>query len=88
MTVKNFKLEKDGGQWNFVQLLSKIVQTMGKFRCEGTVQTLYADTAVDIKSILGLMSLCTNWGEEVCITLFGPDEDEAMDALKDLFKRG
>lgn len=44
-----------------------------------------ADEEVDAKSILGLMTLGLEEGQSVTVEVNGPDENEAMNALEELF---
>ncbi len=43
---------------------------------------------VNGKSILGVMTLAAEQGAELELQVDGPDEEEAMEAIKDLFERG
>jgi phosphocarrier protein HPr len=45
------------------------------------------EVVVNGKSVMGLMMLAAAHGEEVTVTLDGPDEDEGMQTLADLFAR-
>lgn len=40
----------------------------------------------DLKRIFGVMGLCVKCGEEVSITVEGPDENEATEALEKVFR--
>ncbi len=43
---------------------------------------------VNGKSILGVMTLAAEKGAELELELSGPDENEALEAIVDLFERG
>ena len=43
---------------------------------------------VNGKSILGVMTLAAEQGAELELELDGPDENEALDAIEELIKRG
>ena len=43
---------------------------------------------MDAKSIMGLLMLAAACGTEVLITAEGPDEEEALKAIADLFNSG
>lgn len=58
-----------------------LVQTASKFQSE--IELIYNDKAVNLKSIMGVMSLGVSKGSDVTITVEGDDEDEAMAAIKE-----
>ena len=60
-------------------LASKVVKTASKFSVEITL--IYKDKVVDVKSILGLMSLAIPHGENVKIVAKG---DKAAEAIKEI----
>ena len=41
----------------------------------------------DLKRIFGIMALCVKKGDEVTITIEGPDEDTAAAKMEELFKQ-
>jgi phosphotransferase system HPr (HPr) family protein len=55
---------------------AQFVQVATKFRSE--VLLAYKGKQVNVKSIMGVMSLAVPYGEEVTITITGDDEVEAM----------
>ncbi|NOT32910.1 MAG: HPr family phosphocarrier protein [Candidatus Eisenbacteria bacterium] len=65
-----------------VRTCGVFVQTAGKFRCEVFVR--HGDTEVNGKSILGLIGLAAENGAVLHIRAQGPDEVEAVAALKQL----
>ncbi len=60
-----------------------LVQTATKFQSDVTV--FKGETSVNAKSIMGIMALGANEGTEVVIKVEGPDEQAALDAIKELF---
>lgn len=60
-------------------LAAKLVQVTSKYDVE--VELHYKDMVVDLKSILGLMSLAIPAGENVKVTAIGVD---ALEALKEI----
>ena len=63
---------------------SVFVQTAAKFKSKVQVQA--KGKAADAKSILMLMSLGLSKGTEITISADGPDEAEAVAALKELIE--
>lgn len=60
-------------------LAAKVVQTASKYAVD--IRLIYDDKVVDIKSILGLMSLAIPQGENIKIVATG---DKASEAIKDI----
>ena len=56
-----------------------LVRLAGKFRSD--VKLTKEDITVDAKSIMGVMMLAAECGSELVLTVEGPDEEEAMDAV-------
>jgi len=56
-----------------------LVQTASKFTSEINLE--YKGKSVNLKSIMGVMSLGVGQGADVTITVDGADEAEAMDAI-------
>ena len=52
---------------------------------QSSVDLLYLDQRVNAKSILNLMMLAINPGEEVTFIIDGPDEQKVADELTELF---
>ncbi|WP_088041436.1 HPr family phosphocarrier protein [Bacillus sp. EAC] len=55
---------------------AQFVQVATRFRSEVLLE--YKGKQVNVKSIMGVMSLAVPYGEEVLITVTGDDEVEAM----------
>lgn len=62
-----------------------LVQTASKFNSD--VSLSYEDKSVNLKSIMGVMSLGVGQNAEVTISADGDDEKEAMDAISDTMKQ-
>ncbi len=58
---------------------AEFVKLAGHFRAD--VKLSKDDLTVDGKSIMGVMMLAAEHGSAVIITVEGPDEEEAMEAL-------
>ena len=58
---------------------AELVRLAGRFRSDITLTK--DDITVDAKSIMGVMMLAAECGSEVIVTVEGPDEGEAMDAV-------
>lgn len=65
---------------------SLLVNQAGQFACRLTLTK--AGKEVDLKSILGIMSLAVSEGEEICIKADGIDEAEAIAKLTQLIESG
>ena len=64
---------------------AQFVQTASQFQSKITVANLNGDgKAVDAKSILSILTLGVSQGTEIEITAEGPDEKDAIQALKTL----
>ena len=64
---------------------SLFVTTASRF--EANVQIIKDDRVIDGKSIMGLLMLAAGPGTDLKIVTDGPDEQEALAALEDLFNR-
>lgn len=64
-------------------LASEIVREMGKYQSSAEME--HNGKKVDIKSILGLMSLSVPKGSEIELIAEGPDESQVIEAAKNLF---
>ena len=62
-------------------LAAKLVQVASKY--DADVKLIYHDKVVDVKSILGLMSLAVPSGENVLLSAKGKD---AVEAVKEIEK--
>ena len=64
---------------------AKLVELARQYR--STVTLAKDHDAVDGKSILGLLMLAAAFGETIEVRAQGPDEEEAVGAIRDLFQR-
>ena len=62
-----------------------LVQTASKFQSEINLE--YKEKSVNLKSIMGVMSLGVGQGSDVTITAEGADEADAMAAIVDTMKK-
>ncbi|QTJ33218.1 phosphocarrier protein HPr [Dolosigranulum pigrum] len=62
-----------------------LVQTASKFSAETTLE--YKGKSVNLKSIMGVMSLGVGQGSDVTITVEGEDEKEAIEAIDETIKK-
>lgn len=62
-----------------------VVNKAGKYQSD--VQLEYKGKSVNLKSIMGVMSLGVAKGAEVTISAEGKDEDEAVQGLEELIKQ-
>ncbi|ALJ31666.1 Phosphocarrier protein HPr [Apilactobacillus kunkeei] len=61
-----------------------LVQTATKFKSELKLE--YLGNTVDLKSIMGVMSLGVGQNAEVTVIADGPDEKDAIEAIAKSFK--
>lgn len=62
-----------------------LVQTASKFSSEVNLE--YKGKSVNLKSIMGVMSLGVGQGSDVTITVDGSDEKEAINAIDETIKK-
>lgn len=62
-----------------------LVQTASKFSSEVNLE--YKGKSVNLKSIMGVMSLGVGQGSDVTITVDGSDEKEAIKAIDETIKK-
>ncbi|GEA98527.1 phosphocarrier protein HPr [Levilactobacillus brevis] len=62
-----------------------LVQAASKFNSEVSLQ--YQDKSVNLKSIMGVMSLGVGQNAEITITTDGDDEADAMNAVAETLKK-
>ncbi|MDR3275350.1 MAG: HPr family phosphocarrier protein [Endomicrobium sp.] len=62
-----------------------LVQTVTGYK--STVKILKNDFEVDAKSITGIMTLAAGHGTKLKFVVDGPDENEVLDAIENLFTR-
>lgn len=79
MENKNFKIVSETGI--HARPATMLVQTASKYESEITLE--YDGKSVNLKSIMGVMSLGAGQGAEVTITADGPDESEAIAAIEE-----
>jgi phosphocarrier protein len=65
-------------------LATKIVQTASKYPVD--IELHYQNKVVDLKSILGLMSLAIPYGENVTLVATGTRAEEALEDIIQIFK--
>ena len=63
---------------------AEMVKAASRFTCDITISR--DDLEVNGKSIMGVMMLAAGLGSEVVIETDGPDEEQAMTALRDLIE--
>lgn len=62
-----------------------LVQAASKFSSDINLE--YSGKSVNLKSIMGVMSLGVGQGSEISISAEGDDEKEAIDAIADTMKK-
>ncbi|MBW8348729.1 phosphocarrier protein HPr [Bacillus sp. IITD106] len=62
-----------------------LVQTASRFSSD--IQLEYKDKKVNLKSIMGVMSLGIGKGVQITISADGSDEQEAMAGIEELFQK-
>ncbi len=62
-----------------------LVQAASKFSSDINLE--YSGKSVNLKSIMGVMSLGVGQGSEISISAEGDDETEAIDAIADTMKK-
>lgn len=62
-----------------------LVQAASKFNAD--VKLTYKDKSVNLKSIMGVMSLGVGKNADITITADGDDEKDALDAIADTMKK-
>jgi phosphocarrier protein HPr len=63
-----------------------IVKTAARFQAEFTI--IKDEFEINGKSIIGVMTLAAEQGSTLELRFDGPDEEQAADAVADLFERG
>jgi phosphocarrier protein HPr len=82
MLQKTFKVIADTGI--HARPATLLVQTASKFNSD--IQLEYKDKKVNLKSIMGVMSLGVGQGAEITIYVDGSDEQEALNSLEETLK--
>jgi len=83
MAEKTFKITSDTGI--HARPATMLVQTASKFDSEINLE--YNGKTVNLKSIMGVMSLGIGKGAEIKITASGSDENEAINAVEETIKK-
>ena len=65
---------------------AKFIQTAGRFPCD--IEVSRGEKKINGKSIMGVMMLAAAQGAVIEITVNGPEEDAALDALVTLVADG
>ena len=52
------------------------------------IKIIFGDSTANAKSVLSVLATCVKCGDTITITCEGKDENEAMDALKNLINSG
>ncbi|MFA9558650.1 phosphocarrier protein HPr [Evansella sp. AB-rgal1] len=84
MAEKNYKITADTGI--HARPATQLVNKAGQFESEITLE--YKGKSVNLKSIMGVMSLGVAQGAEVTIKAEGPDADQAMAGIDEVMKAG
>ncbi len=63
-----------------VRPLAMLVQVASRYKCETYIEC--GDKHVNAKSIMGMMALGLDQGDEVVVTANGVDEKEAIDSIE------
>jgi phosphocarrier protein HPr len=84
MPEKIFKITADTGI--HARPATQLVHKASQFQSEITLT--YKEKTVNLKSIMGVMSLGVGQGAEVTIKAEGSDANEAMTAIDDVIKNG
>lgn len=82
MKEQSFKITADTGV--HARPATLLVNQAGQFEAE--IELIYNDKKVNLKSIMGVMSLGIPKGAEITITASGSDEDSAMTGIEAIIK--
>lgn len=82
MVEKSFKITAETGV--HARPATLLVNQAGQFEAE--IELHYNDKSVNLKSIMGVMSLGIPKGAEVKITASGGDEESAMQGIEEVVK--
>lgn len=83
MEKKDFKIIAETGI--HARPATLLVQTASKFNSDITLQ--YQDKSVNLKSIMGVMSLGVGQNAEVTITADGDDEKDAIESISETMQK-
>lgn len=67
---------------------AKLVKTAGRYKSKIVLQNPTYDISADGRSILNVLTLSGSNGSLLQINVTGEDEDEAYEAIRDLFATG
>lgn len=84
MITKKVTVRNDAGL--HARPSSMLVKTASKFRADFMIEL--QGYRINGKSILGIMMLAAECGTELLLSMEGPDEEEAMEAVAALFESG
>ncbi|WP_062048135.1 phosphocarrier protein HPr [Bacillus sp. JCM 19034] len=84
MAEKTFKITAETGI--HARPATQLVNKAGQFSSDLTLE--YKGKSVNLKSIMGVMSLGVGQGAEVTIKAEGSDEAEALQAIEEVIKEG
>lgn len=82
MTEKTFTVTTETGI--HARPATILVQTASKFKCD--ISLAYGEKTVNLKSIMGVMSLGIPHGSQMKIITNGDDEAEAMKTIEETIK--
>ena len=80
MIEEKIIIESTGGL--HAKLAAKLVQVSSKYAID--FRLIYKNKVIDLKSILGLMSLAVPQGDFVILNITGKDADIAMEEIKEI----
>lgn len=80
MEEKSFKITADTGV--HARPATMLVNKAGQYESE--IELLYNEKTVNLKSIMGVMSLGIPQGAEIKITATGSDEEEAIQGVEEI----
>ena len=78
MITKNMKIEIQSGLE--ARPVAMFVQTASQY--DSSIYVEHVNKRVNAKSIMGMMSLGLNMGEEVTVVADGADEQDAVDSIE------
>ncbi|MDQ3800718.1 MAG: HPr family phosphocarrier protein [Acidobacteriota bacterium] len=67
---------------------AQLVRLAGTFKSRITLMRLDNEVVADAKSILSVLTLAAGKGTELKLTVEGADEQQAFDAVKEIFAKG
>ncbi len=67
---------------------AQLVRLAGKFKSKITLQRADNSVVADAKSILSVLTLAASKNIELKIRVEGGDEEEAMQAIREIFEQG